>query len=54
MAQHDNYEKDILKTLKSIASSLDKIGKHLENKNSVQILADGDRKEKLNEQNNQD
>lgn len=38
MSQHDNYDKDILKTLKSIASSLDKIEKHLANKNSVQVF----------------
>lgn len=38
MPQHDNYDKDILKTLKSIASSLEKIEKHLANKNSVQVF----------------
>ena len=32
MAKHDNYEKDILKTLKSIASSLDKIEKKMPDK----------------------
>ena len=38
MTQHDNYEKDILKALKSIDSSLDKIEKHLANINSVQTF----------------
>lgn len=38
MTQHDNYDKDILKTLKRIASSLDKIEKHLANKNSIQVF----------------
>lgn len=38
MTQHDNYDKDILKTLKRIASSLEKIEKHLGNKNGVQVF----------------
>lgn len=38
MTQHDNYDKDILKTLKRIASSLEKIEKHLANKNGVQVF----------------
>ena len=38
MTQHDNYDKDILKTLKRIASSLEKIEKHLENKNCIQVF----------------
>lgn len=38
MTQHDNYDKDILKTLKRIASRLEKIEKHLANKNSVQVF----------------
>lgn len=38
MSQHDNYEKDILKTLKRIASSLEKIEKHLANKNGAQVF----------------
>ena len=38
MTQHDNYDKDILKTLKRIASSLDKIEKKMANKNSIQVF----------------
>ena len=32
MAQHDRYDNDILKTLQRIASSLEKIEKHLSDK----------------------
>lgn len=32
MANHDNYDKDILKALQRIASSLDKIEKKMSNK----------------------
>lgn len=34
MATHDRYDTDILKTLNSIASSLDKIEKHLNSKST--------------------
>ena len=36
MASHDNYDKDILKALKRIATSLDKIEKYLNSNNVVE------------------
>ena len=36
MASHDNYDKDILKALQRIATSLDKIEKHLNSNNIVE------------------
>ena len=36
MASHDNYDKDILKALQRIATSLDKIETHLNSNNVVE------------------